>query len=177
MPDCWAIQQLFPVLPLHRHDEEPKRHAVLADITCDSDGKIDRFIDLHDVKSTLELHELVPGQPYYLGLFLVGAYQEILGDMHNLYGDTNVVHVDSNGDGRPRLTHLITGDEVHEVLSYVEYFRADLLGSLRRKIEAAIDEDRLSLDESKELWRRFEQGLSSYTYLINRGEAQSGGQR
>ncbi|MEM7306385.1 MAG: biosynthetic arginine decarboxylase [Planctomycetota bacterium] len=165
MPDSWAIQQLFPVLPLHRNDEEPARRAVLADITCDSDGKIDRFIDLRDVKRTLELHALRPDEPYYLGFFLVGAYQEILGDMHNLFGDTNVVHVDMNGDGRPRLTHVVPGDRVDEVLSYVEFFQAELEARLRRKIEQAIDEDRISFEESARVLKRFKAGLAGYTYL------------
>ncbi len=165
MPDSWAIQQLFPVLPLHRHDEEPMHRGILADITCDSDGKIDRFIDLRDVKRTLELHKLEPGQPYYLGHFLVGAYQEILGDMHNLFGDTNVVHVDVSADGRPRLVHVVRGDRVQEVLSYVEYFESDLLSGLRRSVEKALDEDRLSYEDSALILRRFEAGLAGYTYL------------
>jgi arginine decarboxylase len=165
MPDSWAIHQLFPVLPLHRHHEEPMRRAVLADITCDSDGKIDRFIDLRDVKRTLELHPLRENEPYYLGFFLVGAYQEILGDMHNLFGDTNVVHVDTNGDGKPRLTHVVPGDRVQEVLSYVEYFEADLEAALRRRIEQAIDEDRISYEESALVLSRFKAGLAGYTYL------------
>ncbi len=166
LPDSWAIRQLFPVLPLHRNQEEPTRHAVLADITCDSDGKIDRFIDLRDVKPTLELHTLREGERYYLGFFLVGAYQEILGDMHNLFGDTHVVHVDSNGDGRVHLSHFVPGDNVEAVLSYVEYFRTDLFDTLRRRIEQSIEEDRMSLEESAALLKRFEAGLASYTYLI-----------
>lgn len=165
MPDSWAIQQLFPVVPIHRLDEEPTRRAVLADITCDSDGKVDRFIDLHDVKKVLELHPMTPGQPYYVAFFLVGAYQEILGDLHNLFGDTNVVHVDTDEAGRARLTHVTPGDAVEEVLSYVEYVRKDLTASLRNKIEAAIDGDRMNLEESRALVRLFERGLSSYTYL------------
>jgi arginine decarboxylase len=165
MPHSWAINQLFPVLPIHRHGEEPVRRAVLADITCDSDGKIDRFIDLRDVKRTLELHPLRENEPYYLGFFLVGAYQEILGDMHNLFGDTNVVHVDTNGDGRARLTHVVPGDRVQEVLSYVEYFEADLEAALRRKIEQAIAEDRISFEESARVLKRFKAGLAGYTYL------------
>ena len=171
MPDSWAIQQLFPVLPIHRHDEEPKRRAVLADITCDSDGKIDRFIDLRDVKRVLELHPLEADRQYYLGFFLVGAYQEILGDMHNLFGDTNVVHVDTNGDGRPRLTHVVPGDRVEEVLSYVEFFGSELEVRLRRKIEQAIDEDRISFEESARVLRRFQAGLTGYTYLTRHTEA------
>ncbi len=166
MPDAWAIEQLFPILPLHRHDEEPTRRAVLADITCDSDGKIDRFIDLRDVKRTLELHPLREDERYYVGFFLIGAYQEILGDMHNLFGDTHVVHVDLGEDGRPRLTHFVPGDNVEEVLSYVEYFRTDLVASLRQQVERAIHEDRISFEESAGLLRRLESGLGSYTYLI-----------
>jgi arginine decarboxylase len=168
VPDSWAIGQLFPILPLHRHDETPSRRAVLADITCDSDGKVDRFIDLRDVRRVLELHALKPDEPYYLAFFLVGAYQEILGDMHNLFGDTHVVHVDSNGNGRPRLTHVVPGDRVEDVLSYVEYFPNDLLTHLRRTTERALDEDRMSFEQSAELLRRFQAGLSSYTYLAPR---------
>ena len=166
LPDSWAISQLFPVLPIHRLDEAPTRRAVLADITCDSDGKLDRFIDLRDTKSVLELHPKRPDEPYYIGIFLVGAYQEILGDMHNLYGDTNVVHVDEGPDGRPRLRHVIPGDRVEEVLSYVGYFRGELLGGLRETIERAIEEERMSPEESAVLLRRLETGLASYTYLI-----------
>ena len=106
IPDSWAIQQLFPILPLHRLDEQPTERAILADITCDSDGKIDRFVSREEEKRTLELHRLEPGEPYYVGIFLVGAYQEILGDMHNLFGDPNIVHVDLDEQGRPVLTHV-----------------------------------------------------------------------
>jgi len=174
LPDSWAIRQLFPVLPIHRLNEEPTRRAVLADITCDSDGKVDRFIDLRDVKPTLELHQQKEGERYYIGFFLVGAYQEILGDMHNLFGDTHVVHVESNGDGRAHLTHFVEGNNVEEVLSYVEYFRTDLLDTLRRRIEQAIDEDRISLEESAALAKRFEAGLASYTYLITPDRVEPG---
>ena len=120
MPDSWAIKQLFPVMPIHRLDERPTRHAVLGDITCDSDGKIDQFIDRRDVKRTLPLHAF-NGEPYYLGAFLVGAYQEILGDMHNLFGDTNAVHVSLDDDGEVVLEAVIKGDTVREVLDYVEF--------------------------------------------------------
>ena len=166
LPDSWAIGQLFPILPIQRLNEKPTRRAVLADVTCDSDGKIDRFIDLRDVKRTLELHPWTKGRPYYLGFFLVGAYQEILGDMHNLFGDTHVVHVDLTPDGKVRFPHFVSGDRIEEVLSYVEYFRNDLLRSLRRAIEKAIDEDRMTLEQSAALLRTFEAGLASYTYLI-----------
>ncbi len=165
LPDSWAINQLFPVLPLHRLNEQPTRHAVLADITCDSDGKIDRFIDLRDVKRTLELHALRPNEPYYLGFFLVGAYQEILGDMHNLFGDPNIVHVDLDEQGRARVSHVVRGDRTEEVLSYVEYFEQDVLTRLRRHIERSLEEGRMTFEESALLQRRYEAGLASYTYL------------
>jgi len=165
MPDSWAIKQLFPVLPLHRLNEEPRQRAVLADITCDSDGKIDRFIALRDVKKTLELHPLREGEPYYLGFFLIGAYQEILGDMHNLFGDTHIVHVDIEEDGRPRLRHIVRGDRVQDVLSYVEFFEKDLLRDLRRHIEESLERGLLSFEESAQLWKRFEAALNGYTYL------------
>ena len=175
MPDSWAIQHVFPVMPLQRLDERPTRRGVVADLTCDSDGKLDRFIDLRDVKRTLELHSLSPqgspsdGQPsrapYYLGFFLVGAYQEILGDMHNLFGDTNVVHVDLDDEGNPQLTHVMRGDRVQDVLSYVHYYEEDLLRSLRRHVEAALKAGRMSYEESARFWKRYEAGLRGYTYL------------
>ncbi len=120
MPDSWAIKQLFPVMPIHRLDERPTRHAVLGDITCDSDGKIEQFIDRRDVKRTLPLHSF-NGEPYYLGAFLLGAYQEILGDLHNLFGDTNAVHVSMDESGQVVLEAVIKGDTVREVLDYVEF--------------------------------------------------------
>jgi len=165
MPDSWAIDQLFPVLPIHRHGELPSRRAVLADITCDSDGKIDRFIDLRDIKRTLELHPVKDTEPYLLGMFLVGAYQEILGDMHNLFGDTNVVHVDIGENGRTKISHVVEGDRIREVLSYVEYFPGEMLAQLRRRLEQALDEDRLTFEESGLILQRYEQGLNGYTYL------------
>ena len=124
IPDSWAIKQLFPVMPIHRLNERPTQHAVLGDITCDSDGKIDQFIDRRDVKRTLPLHPF-NGDPYYLGVFLVGAYQEILGDLHNLFGDTNAVHVSLDENGKVVLDAVIKGDTVREVLDYVEFDAAD----------------------------------------------------
>ncbi len=166
VPDSWAIHQLFPIMPLHRHQEQPTRRAILADITCDSDGKVDRFIDLRDVKRTLELHPLTKHEPYYVGFFLVGAYQEILGDMHNLFGDTNVVHVDLDEAGRPRLTHVLRGERVHDVLEYVEYFESDLLSNLRRSVENSLEEGRITFEESALIYARYEAGLHGYTYLV-----------
>ncbi|MCL4147987.1 UNVERIFIED_CONTAM: hypothetical protein GTU68_036808 [Idotea baltica] len=165
LPDSWAINQLFPVMPLHRLDEAPTQRGVLADITCDSDGKIDRFISLREVKRTLELHRVRKTEPYYLGIFLIGAYQEILGDMHNLFGDTNIVHVDTDGEGRPRLHHIVRGERVQDVLEHVEYHENDLLRDMRRHIEDSLDRGLMTLEESALVWRRFEAALNGYTYL------------
>src|SRR5690606_21332969 len=121
LPDAWAIDQIFPLIPIHRHTEEPSRRAIFADITCDSDGKIDKFADLHDVRRTLPVHEQKEGEEYYIGVFLVGAYQETLGDLHNLLGDTNVVSVRINDNGSFDFVREIEGDSIWDVLSYVEY--------------------------------------------------------
>ncbi|MGE0816681.1 MAG: biosynthetic arginine decarboxylase [Vicinamibacterales bacterium] len=168
IPDSWAIKQLFPVLPIHRLLEKPVNHAVIGDITCDSDGKLDQFIDRRDVKKTLLLHR-DNGEPYYLGIFLVGAYQEILGDLHNLLGDTHAVHVrlNNNGDdGEPaRVDHVIKGDTVNEVLRYVQFDPEELLGKLRRDVEGAVLEGRLHDQEAGRLLRFYEEGLQGYTYL------------
>jgi len=165
LPDSWAVKQLFPVMPLQRLDEEPTRRAVLADITCDSDGGIKQFVDLRDVKETLELHALKPGEPYHIGIFLVGAYQEILGDLHNLFGDTNEVHVSGTSDGGYEIRHVIPGESVEDVLRYVGYERHRLIAWVRRACEKACSEGRMSLEESKHLIRSYQQGLSTYTYL------------
>jgi arginine decarboxylase len=164
MPDSWAINQLFPIMPIHRLNEIPSRRAVLGDITCDSDGKIDQFIDLRDVRNTLELHPL-DGQPYYLGAFLLGAYQEILGDLHNLFGDTNAVHVSLDDDGEINLDAVIKGDTVREVLAYVQYSADELLARMRKDVEKAVRSGRISLGESRQLLRFYESGLEGYTYL------------
>jgi arginine decarboxylase len=164
LPDSWAIDQLFPVLPIHRLDEEPTRRGVLADITCDSDGKIDHFIDRRDVKHVLELHP-VGEEVYYLGVFLVGAYQEILGDLHNLFGDNNTIHVSLSEDGHYHIDHVLTGDTVADVLKYVSYDHQDLMANVRRFSEIALRAKRITLEESRQLLRVYEQGLSGYTYL------------
>ena len=163
LPDSWAIDHLFPVMPIHRLGEEPTRRAVLADITCDSDGKIEHFIDRRDVKDVLELHPM-NGEDYYLGIFLVGAYQEILGDLHNLFGDTNDVQV-SLGDGGYAIDHVEPGDTVTEVLKYVSYNKEDLVAKLRRSAEQAFRAGKLTLEESRYLLRAYEEGLGGYTYL------------
>jgi arginine decarboxylase len=163
-PDHWAVEQLFPVMPIHRLDEEPTRRGVIADLTCDSDGKISKFIDQRNAKDTLELHPL-NDDPYYLGMFLVGAYQEILGDLHNLFGDTDAVHVRLDEEGGYHVEHVVEGDSVDDVLAYVQYDRRSLIESVRRTIEQALRGGRISIEESAQLRKRFEQGLSEYTYL------------
>ncbi len=165
VPDSWAIDQLFPVVPIHRLNEEPSNRAVLADITCDSDGKIDHFIDRRDVKDVLELHPFTVGEPYYLGVFLVGAYQEILGDLHNLFGDTNTVHVSLDAEEGYVIQDVVPGDTVTDVLRYVRYTKSNLVSRVRHATEAAMRAKRMTLEESRHLLRRYEAGLSGYTYL------------
>ncbi len=163
LPDSWAVDQLFPIVPIHRMAEEPERRAVLADITCDSDGKIDQFIDRRDVKSVLELHQLT-GDDYLLGVFLVGAYQEILGDLHNLFGNTNTVHVSLGPEGY-HIDHVVPGDTVNDVLKYVNYTREGVIEKIRHSVENALRNKRMTLEESRRFLRLFELGLSGYTYL------------
>ncbi|MBX3359121.1 MAG: biosynthetic arginine decarboxylase [Phycisphaeraceae bacterium] len=198
MPDSWAIDQLFPIVPIHRLTEEPTRRGILADITCDSDGKIDHFVDKREDKKVLELHEVrdLPGEgagvePYYLAVFLLGAYQEILGDLHNLLGDTHAVHISlsdpsrspANGNGSSahatpqpaniatnggvgwEIDEVIEGDTVEEVLQYVQYDIADMKRAMRLDIEAACRQGRLTLPEGKSLLKFYDDGLEGYTYL------------
>ena len=163
-PDHWAVKQLFPVMPVQRLDEEPTRRGVLADLTCDSDGKIDRFIGPDGEQEQLPLHEW-DGEPYYVAVFLVGAYQEILGDLHNLFGDTDAVHVRIDGDGSYHVDHVVEGDDVSEVLHYVQYDRRALVEKVRRTAERALREGRIGLEDSARLRKRYESALSEYTYL------------
>jgi len=164
-PDSWAIEQLFPVVPLHRLDEQPTRQAVLADITCDSDGKLDRFIDRRDVKSALELHKPTD-EPYYLAMFLLGAYQEILGDLHNLFGDTNAVHVSASVEPPGYvIDHVVQGDTVTEVLRYVQYDQDQLVRSLEEESARAVAAGRLTEEEAGILLSNYRRGLEGYTYL------------
>ena len=151
-------------MPIHRLTEKPTRHAVLGDITCDSDGKVDMFIDRRDVKRTLALHEY-NGSDYFLGAFMVGAYQEILGDLHNLFGDTNAVHVRLSPTGEVMLDEVIKGDTVREVLDYVQFKTDSLIAGLRRSVEAAVREGRLGYEEAGRMLRFYEEGLHGYTYL------------
>lgn len=163
MPDSWAINQLFPVMPIHRLDEEPTRHAVLGDITCDSDGKIDCFIGNRNRMDTVRLHPLGE-QPYYLGAFLIGAYQEILGDLHNLFGDTHAVHIDVNGE-QTTIASIVKGDTVSEVLSYVQFDDRELIERLQEAVEQAVQAGRVDNEQAGKVIRYYERALGGYTYL------------
>ncbi len=165
LPDSWAIDQLFPIMPIHRLDEEPTHRAVLADMTCDSDGKIDRFVDVRDVKKSLELHELRPGEDYYLAVFLVGAYQETLGDLHNLFGDTHVVHIGLHEQGGWSIEEFVKGDTAREVLGYMQYAVDRLYPRLVRDCESAVRTGRMTLPETRTLLRFYQNALEGYTYL------------
>jgi arginine decarboxylase len=165
LPDSWAIDQLFPVMPIHRLDERPTRTGVLADITCDSDGKIDHFVSLREVKRALELHELREGEKYYLAAFLVGAYQETLGDLHNLFGDTHVVHIRLHDEGGWWIEEIVKGDTANKVLEYMEYDVAELYPALARDCERAIRDGRMTIAESQMLKRFYEKELDGYAYL------------
>lgn len=164
MPDSWAINQLFPLMPIHRLNEQPTRRGILADITCDSDGKVDQFIDIREVKKTIELHNY-KGGTYLIGVFLVGAYQEILGDLHNLLGDTNAVHVSIDETGHVILDHVVEGDTVSEVLSYVQFEPKDMINRFRRDVERAVRDKRITLEDSASLVRYYIDGMNGYTYL------------
>jgi arginine decarboxylase len=171
VPDTWAIDQLFPIMPIHRLNEEPTVRCVVADLTCDSDGKIDHFIDVEDVKPVLEVHKVKPDEPYMMAIFLNGAYQEILGDLHNLFGDTNAVHVrltedEGDGDGY-EVSHVVKGDSIHEVLDYVEYEPSVMVERMRLQAERAKREGRITVDQVKLLMRHYEESLGAYTYLTD----------
>ena len=169
MPDSWAVNQLFPVMPLHRLNESPIRCGVIGDMTCDSDGKIDRFLDHRGVRPTLPLHSF-DGSPYYLGAFLVGAYQEILGDLHNLFGDTDAVHVNLSDSGQVALETIIKGDSVREVLEYVQFKDRDLIHRLQTAVENAVGNGCIGHEEAGRFVRFYEDSLNSYTYLETRHE-------
>ena len=165
-PDCWAIDQLFPIMPIHRLDEEPKVRATLADLTCDSDGAIDSFIDREDIKHVLEVHDVKDTEPYVMGMFLNGAYQEILGDLHNLFGDTNTVHVRLTESGY-HVSHVVKGDSVAEVLHYVQYAPDVMIEKVRMQAERAIGAGEITIPQMRLLMRNYEEGLANYTYLTN----------
>jgi len=165
LPDSWAIDQLFPIAPIHRLDEKPTERAVLADITCDSDGKVDAFSCAESGGKLLPVHKLTSGKPYYMGFFLVGAYQEILGDLHNLFGDTHAVHIALDKNGQYKVDQVIKGDTVKEVLDYLEYHSDDLVTQMRRTVERSVAANGITVEESAAFMRLFEAGLAGYTYL------------
>lgn len=166
LPDSWALEQLFPIVPIHRLNQRPERRATLVDLTCDSDGQVVNFIDAEagGVQKYLEVHALEPSQPYYMGVFLTGAYQEILGDLHNLFGDTDAVHVSLTETGYS-IDHVVQGNDIREVLEYVEYQKPDLLELVRKATENGILRGTISRAEARLLLEHYERGLSSYTYL------------
>jgi arginine decarboxylase len=164
LPDMWAIDQVFPVMPIHRLNEQPSRQAIIADITCDCDGKIDRFPDRRGIRKTLALHSLKPDQEYYIGVFLVGAYQETLGDLHNLFGDTNVVSIRFNDDGSYGFVHEIEGDSIADVLSYVEYDPRTMQDRFRRMAELAVREGKITAEERLKIMNAFSESMRGYTY-------------
>ncbi|HON61384.1 MAG: biosynthetic arginine decarboxylase [Bacteriovoracaceae bacterium] len=165
LPDSWAIGHLFPVMPVHRLAEKPERNAILADITCDCDGKIDRFIDKQGMRRALKLHTIREDEEYYLGVFLVGAYQETLGDLHNLLGDTNVVSIRVHEDGNYSFVREIEGDSVADVLSYVEYDPKDMTKQFRATAEQAVRENLITPRERREIMNMYEEGLRGYPYF------------
>ena len=164
LPDSWAIDQLFPIMPVQRLDERPTRNATLQDITCDSDGKIANFVTNRHIGHVLPVHHLRRNEPYYLGVFLVGAYQEILGDMHNLFGDTNAVHV-SVKDGHYHIDQIFDGETVEEVLDYVQYNPKKLVRQLEIWVTKSVKQGKISLEEGKVFLSNYRSGLYGYTYL------------
>jgi len=163
-PDIWAMDHLFPFMPIHRLDEEPTVRARLADVTCDSDGMVDHFIDVEEVQHSLALHPVEPGKPYLLGMFLGGAYQEILGDLHNLFGDTNAVHVRLEDYGYS-VANVIKGDAIDEVLRYLQYDPEDMVERVRKQAERALNQGRMTLAQLRTFMRHYEESLRGYTYL------------
>ena len=164
LPDSWGIDQVFPIMPLQRLGERPDRQATLQDITCDSDGKVTRYITSNNMNNSLPVHAIKPGEPYYLGVFLVGAYQEILGDMHNLFGDTNAVHITVNDSGYT-IDKMIDGETVDDVLEYVDWDTKRMVRSLETWVARSIKQGKISSKEGKEFLSTYRSGLYGYTYL------------
>jgi arginine decarboxylase len=164
LPDSWAIDQVFPIVPIQRLDEKPERSATLQDITCDSDGKIANFISPRGMSDYMPIHNIRNKEPYYVGVFLVGAYQEILGDMHNLFGDTNAIHVSVDEKGYS-IDQIIDGETVAEVLDYVQYSPKRLVRTLETWVTKSVKEGKISLEEGKEFLSNYRSGLYGYTYL------------
>lgn len=164
LPDSWAIDQIFPIIPISRLGEQPVKSATLQDVTCDSDGKIDNFISTRNFSYHLPVHELLPKEPYYLGVFLVGAYQEILGDLHNLFGDTNAVHVKTKGDGYV-VDKIIEGETVADVLEYVQFNPKKMARTVEVWVTSSVKKGKISPEEGREFLSNYRSGLYGYTYL------------
>jgi arginine decarboxylase len=164
LPDIWAIDQLFPVLPIHRLNERPTELGTLADITCDSDGKIDKFIDLRDIKETLPLHGVRAGEPYYVGVCLMGAYQDVLGDLHNLFGEAHEVLVTVDEGGQPHIDAILPGESCERVLEYMNYDRKQMLDSIGRQLRRVAGRS-LKKEEARSIFKEFEAVFPRYTYL------------
>jgi arginine decarboxylase len=166
LPDSWAIDQLFPIMPIHRLKEKPEVIARIADITCDSDGQINKFVGEEGEQDYLLLHNLNDGEEYYLGFFLVGAYQEILGDLHNLFGDTNAVHISFNKKTGYKIDSVIIGDTVSESLKYVQYSSREILKNIREHLEKSVSKKIITIEESIIFLERFQKTLNDYTYFF-----------
>ncbi len=164
LPDVWAIDQLFPILPIHRLNERPAEFGTLADITCDSDGKIEKFIDLRDIKETLPLHALRSGEPYYIGVCLMGAYQDVLGDLHNLFGEAHEVLVTIDEQGRAHIDDVLPGESCERVLEYMNYDRTEILAAIGKQLNRVAGRA-LRKDEARAIYREFEEVFPRYTYL------------
>src|SRR5262249_12572498 len=172
--DHWALGQIFPIMPIHRLNERPAMQGTLCDITCDSDGKINRFADIKDVRKTLPLHPLNNGDPYYIGVFMTGAYQDIMGDLHNLFGKANEAHVflDQDEDSGFYIEETISGNTISQVLELTQYYTNDLVRSMKEQINDAIKNDRLKPNEGMRLLSEYERGLTDHTYLsLNNGKS------
>jgi arginine decarboxylase len=169
VPDHWAIDQLFPITPIHRLNEPPTDSATLVDITCDSDGVVDRFVDLHDVKEVLEVHDLKPHEPYYLAFMLIGAYQEVMGNFHNLFGNTNEAHIVIDGDGNYHISRIVPGSQVGEMLSYAKYEKDVLHEGFRTLLNRQIKKGKLTEEDANRLIADYESHYSGYTYLDSNG--------
>ncbi len=165
LPDVWAMDQIFPIMPIHRLDEEPLREAVIADLTCDCDGKIDSFSTRDGIRPTLRLHPLRDGEDYYLGVFLIGAYQETLGDLHNLFADTNVVSIHINADGSFDFQREFRGDSIADVLKYVEYDPLVMEEQFRKRAESAVRKGLVTASQRRQMMNAFRASLDGYTYF------------
>ncbi|HOK41232.1 MAG TPA: biosynthetic arginine decarboxylase, partial [bacterium] len=165
LPDSWAIDQLFPISPIQRLNEKPEYIASIADITCDSDGEITQFVVNESIKNYLPVHKINENENYYIGFFLIGAYQEILGDLHNLFGDTNAVHITFNKKTGYNIVNIILGDAIGKTLNYVQYNQYDILKNIRENLEKNVQKQKITIEESTHFYELIEQNLKTYTYL------------